>query len=106
MSKGGRLKALAHHLRDLVPKGRKLKALELQDKHVGRLLDGHLLGRADLLVVLGALVLVGAIQVLHAHKALQAGALHAHDAVLVEWKTCAAHCKRDLALDEPDLWNN
>ena len=79
-------------------KGRELKALELQDEHVGRLLDRHLLGRPDLLVVLGALVLVAAVQVLHTHKALQAGAVHSRDALLVEWKICSARCKKIVGL--------
>ena len=53
---------LPHLLADLVPREGELKALELDHKHVGRSIHRHALHRAHRLLLLGALVLVGAIQ--------------------------------------------
>ncbi len=64
----------AHHaylLVDLVPKHAELKALELHHKHSWCLVDGHTLGSPYFLLLLGADVLVCAVQVLTTGETLQ-----------------------------------
>lgn len=60
---------------DLVSKHAELKALELHHQHCWRLVNAHTLGRSHFLLLLGADVLVGAIQILTGGEALE-GFLH------------------------------
>ena len=60
---------------DLVSKHAELKALELHHQHCWRLVNGHTLGCSHFLLLLGADVLISAIQVLTGGEALE-GLLH------------------------------
>lgn len=77
--------AAAHLLGDLVARHGELKALELHHQHVGGHVDGNALHCAHALLLLGALVLVGAVQHLACRRAARQGFLLDLNARSARW---------------------